>query len=84
MGLPLRRFPTCITNSLVKVKSIFCQIKAAEPDIIVITGDLIDRRKYDLDAAVTFVTGASKIAPVYFVSGNHEAWLKDFGSPRLG
>ena len=44
------------------------------PDIIVVTGDLIDRRKYNLDSAMTFISGAVKIAPVYYVSGNHEAW----------
>lgn len=54
------------------------KLEAVKPNIIVITGDLVDRRKYDLKEAVTFVTGASKIAPVYYVSGNHEAWLKEF------
>lgn len=48
------------------------------PDIIVVTGDLIDRRKYDLDSAMTFISGAVKIAPVYYVSGNHEAWSGKF------
>lgn len=50
------------------------KLQNLSPDIIVITGDLIDRRKYDLDTAMTFVSGAVKIAPVYYVSGNHEAW----------
>lgn len=44
------------------------------PDIIVITGDLIDQRKYNLETAMIFIRGAVKIAPVYYVSGNHEAW----------
>ena len=50
------------------------KIRAVSPDIIVITGDLIDRRKFDLETAMVFVRGAVKIAPVYYVSGNHEAW----------
>lgn len=50
------------------------KIKAASPDIIVVTGDLIDRRRYDLDTAMIFINGAIEIAPVYYVSGNHEAW----------
>ncbi|WP_312645313.1 metallophosphoesterase [Hydrogenoanaerobacterium sp.] len=50
------------------------KVKNASPDIIVVTGDLIDRRKYDLATATTFIFGAVKIAPVYYVSGNHEAW----------
>ncbi|MGB5823982.1 MAG: metallophosphoesterase [Proteocatella sp.] len=50
------------------------KVESINPDIIVITGDLIDRRKYNLDAAMEFILGAVKIAPVYYVSGNHEAW----------
>ncbi|WP_308463850.1 metallophosphoesterase [Clostridium botulinum] len=49
------------------------KVKSISPDIIVITGDLIDRRKYDLDTAIMFASGAAKIAPIYYVSGNHEA-----------
>ncbi|MDD4842829.1 MAG: metallophosphoesterase [Anaerotignum sp.] len=48
------------------------KIRTAEPDIIVITGDLIDRNRTDLEVAMTFVEGAVTLAPVYYVSGNHE------------
>lgn len=58
--------------------TILNKIKSISPDIIVITGDLIDRRKYDLDTAMTFVSGAMQIAPIYYVSGNHEAWSGKF------
>ncbi len=54
------------------------KIKGVSPDIIVITGDLIDRRKYDLHTAIDFINGAVGIAPVYYVSGNHEAWSGDY------
>lgn len=54
------------------------KIRATSPDIIVITGDLVDRRKYNLYSAMVFVKGAIKIAPVYYVSGNHEAWSGDY------
>lgn len=47
----------------------------AEPDIIAITGDLIDSRHTDIDIAVSFVEAASEIAPVYYVTGNHESRL---------
>jgi uncharacterized protein len=60
-------------------KCILSKLKSTHPDIIVITGDIIDRRKFDLDAAIAFVKGAVKIAPVYYVTGNHEAWSKNFG-----
>lgn len=54
------------------------KIRETSPDIIVITGDLIDRRKYDLPTAMIFVNGAVEIAPVYYVSGNHEAWSGEY------
>ncbi|WP_434799316.1 metallophosphoesterase [Terrisporobacter vanillatitrophus] len=49
-------------------------IRQCEPDIIVITGDLIDRRKYDLEKSMNLVKQIVNVAPVYYVSGNHEAW----------
>ncbi len=58
------------------------KIHAVSPDIIVITGDLIDRRKYDLETAMVFINGAVEIAPVYYVSGNHEAWSGEYENIR--
>ena len=49
-------------------------IEALKPDIIAVTGDMIDRRHTDVSAAMMFVRGAAEIAPVYFVTGNHEQW----------
>lgn len=54
------------------------KIREASPDIIVITGDLIDRRRYDLDTALMFIKGAKEIAPIYYVAGNHEGWSKKY------
>ena len=45
------------------------------PDIIVITGDLIDSRRTDVDIALRFAASAMEIAPVYYVTGNHEGRL---------
>ncbi|MBS5949142.1 MAG: metallophosphoesterase [Clostridium sp.] len=50
------------------------KVEDLSPNIIVITGDLIDRRRYNLEKAMLFINSAVKIAPVYYVSGNHEAW----------
>jgi len=47
---------------------------AAAPDIIVITGDLMDGHSKELEPAMAFAEQAVDIAPVYYVSGNHE-WL---------
>ena len=51
---------------------ILVKLKEAKPDFILITGDLIDKRKTEIDVAVSFVKEAIKIAPIYFVTGNHE------------
>ena len=53
------------------------RLKKAQPDIIVITGDLVDSTHTDIDAAENFIRCAVEIAPVYYVSGNHEAWLDE-------
>lgn len=50
------------------------RMEVLDPDLIVITGDLIDRRRFDLDTAMELIDGAVEMAPVYFVAGNHEAW----------
>ncbi len=48
-------------------------LKESEPDIIVITGDMIDSRTTNVDVATHFALQATKIAPCYYVPGNHEA-----------
>lgn len=67
-----------------KNEKLLSLIRAAEPDIIAITGDLIDSRHTDIDSALAFVEAAAEIAPVYYVTGNHESRL-DFDEiePRL-
>ena len=40
------------------------------PDIIVVTGDLIDSRHTDLDVALEFAWQAGKLARVYYVSAH--------------
>lgn len=48
------------------------KIKDTAPDAILITGDLLDRNRTDVAAAMDAVRAFLAIAPVYFVSGNHE------------
>ena len=52
-------------------------LEASEPDIIAITGDLIDSRSTDVGIALEFVEKAVKIAPCYYVTGNHEIRVPD-------
>lgn len=47
-------------------------IKEAEPDLILMTGDIADKNHTDMTPIEDFVKGISKIAPAYYVSGNHE------------
>ena len=54
------------------------------PDIIVVTGDLIDSRLTDLDVALEFAWQAGKIAHVYYVSGNHEARVPEYEDLKTG
>ena len=54
------------------------------PDIIVVTGDLIDSRQTDLDIALEFAWQAGKIARVYYVSGNHEARIPEYEDLKIG
>lgn len=53
-------------------------IKKINPDIIVITGDLIDRRRTNLGIAKKFLKEIAIIAPTYYVSGNHEQLSEHF------
>lgn len=56
-------------------KKLLETIRSCSPDIIVITGDLVDSNHTNVERAVAFVKEAVKIAPVYYVTGNHEYWL---------
>ena len=53
------------------------RVEQAQPDCIALTGDLVDSRHTDVDAALSFAREAAKIAPTYYITGNHEACLAD-------
>lgn len=48
------------------------KITQAQPDLIVMTGDLIDSRRNGEAAALTLMKQLTADYPVYFVTGNHE------------
>ena len=54
------------------------------PDIIVVTGDLIDSRQTDIEIALDFAGKAVQIAPVYYVTGNHEARIPEYAELKMG
>lgn len=48
-----------------------------EPDCIVLTGDFVDSSRFHPERSLSVAEALVKIAPVYYVSGNHEAILPD-------
>ncbi len=57
-------------------KRLIEKIEQLSPDMIALTGDLVDSRRTNTDIAISFVEQACSIAPVYYVTGNHEERLK--------
>ena len=58
--------------------SIFRKIKGKNPDIIVLTGDLIDEKTKDRSYVYSFIDSlALNDVPMYYVSGNHDLSRKD-------
>ena len=58
------------------------KVKSLSPDIIVITGDLIDSRRTDISVAEKLITGLLPVAPVYYVTGNHESRIEEYSVLR--
>ncbi|KEK22422.1 metallophosphoesterase [Bacillus gaemokensis] len=56
------------------------KVKSLKPDIIAITGDLIDSKRYDAEASLEVIKQLVQHYPVYFVTGNHEAWSGRYAS----
>lgn len=59
-------------------------LQDAQPNIIVLTGDLIDSRKTKVDVALEFAEQAMQIAPCYYVTGNHEARVTEYSELKEG
>ena len=59
------------SNSKINVYREVCRLN---PDFIVFTGDLVDRRRYDLEAALKLIDDLKHVSTIFYVSGNHEAW----------
>ncbi|WP_028608789.1 metallophosphoesterase [Paenibacillus harenae] len=54
------------------------KVSKLRPDLIVFTGDLVDRRRYYEEASLILMGELTKLAPVYYVTGNHEFDSKKF------
>lgn len=51
---------------------LYQEIKHTQPEIIFLTGDMIDRHTSSFDKTLEFIKKLTKISSVYFVMGNHE------------
>ena len=59
-------------------KHLLKKVKDTAPDIILVTGDLIDRRTPNEARGIKMLKDLMEIAPCYYVTGNHEAFYKNF------
>lgn len=62
-------------------KIIIDLLKEAKPDIVVITGDMLDSRRPGYENSLKFAEKCAELFPCYFVTGNHEKQGK--GYPEL-
>lgn len=60
-------------------KPLIKKIVKEKPDMIVITGDLIDYKSKQFKPVEDLLKGIEPLAPIYFVNGNHEAHNKNYG-----
>lgn len=55
--------------------SIVRLVEEEAPDLIALTGDLVDSSRTNLDIAAKLTQKLATIAPCCYVTGNHEAWI---------
>ena len=53
-------------------EGLLAETAAQKPRLILLTGDLVDRRRSDPEPVLELVRGLVTLAPVYCVTGNHE------------
>lgn len=61
-------------------KSLVNKVVEQKPDIIVITGDLIDKNRTDFKAVELLLKQLNQKYPIYYVSGNHEKFSGKYDS----
>ncbi len=64
-------------------RALMDRIMELAPDMVVITGDIVDSNHTDIDAAIDLVDQLAGLCPVYYVTGNHEYWLDEGDRQRL-
>lgn len=62
-----------LPRQVVPIPALLTAVRSARPDLIVLTGDLVDKRsELDAPALQEVCEGLAGIAPCYAVTGNHE------------
>lgn len=56
-------------------KRLVSAIEKEKPNMIAITGDLVDSGRTDIGVAENLIRQLAMTAPCYYVTGNHEAWI---------
>lgn len=65
-------------------KRLVQKVQEQDPDLIFMTGDMINEDDENLDVIIGLIQSLNKIAPVYFSYGNHEkAWENTFSDNDL-
>lgn len=55
-------------------------VKKQSPDLIVMSGDMINRDEENLDIITDLISSLNDVAPIYYGYGNHEVdWIESFG-----
>lgn len=65
-------------------EKIINELKSENPDVIMITGDIIDSRREDIDVSLNFIKKIKDIAPIYYVNGNHEIRINNYDELKEG
>lgn len=60
-------------------EKLLAMVEAQRPDLIAVTGDLLDRSRPDYALVEPLFRGLTAIAPTYYVTGNHE-WALGSGA----
>ena len=62
-------------------------VAGQRPDLIVMTGDMLDKQDEDADAVCELIQQLQQVSPVYYCHGNHEKqWMAETGidlNPQL-
>ena len=59
------------------IEDLIVLLQKARPDMIAITGDLVDIYHPNIERALAFLEKATEIAPCFYVMGNHETLVEN-------